>query len=174
MIRALGRLLRRWRAGPDTRVAEDPRFSEVPRRLVLRAEFADGEPLPDGPVSPALAWTSVPAQTQSLAIVVEDLDVPFPRPFVHAVVYAIDPQTTSLTSGEIAPDGMTLGYNGIGRRSFLAATPLPGHGPHRYVFTVLAIDYVPRFDQPPTRGRLLDAAAGHVVALGEIVGTRER
>jgi phosphatidylethanolamine-binding protein (PEBP) family uncharacterized protein len=45
---------------------------------------------------------------------------------------------------------------------------------HRYVFTVLAVDYVPRFDQPPTRGRLLDAIAGHVLALGEITGTRER
>jgi Raf kinase inhibitor-like YbhB/YbcL family protein len=173
-MRALGRALRGWRAGPDARVAEDPRFAQVPRSLVQRCAFADGEPLPDGPASPALAWTGVPEGTAALAIVVEDLDVPFPRPFVHAVAYAIDPRTASVGAGELAPDRMTLGYNGIGRRSYLAATPLPGHGPHRYVFTVLAIDYVPRFDQPPTRGRLLDAAAGHVVALGEIVGTRER
>jgi len=173
-MRALGRLLRRWRAGPEARVAEDPRFSEVPRTIVLRSDFADGEALPDGEASPALTWTDVPEHTQSLALVVEDLDVPFPRPLAHAVVYALAPHTTALPAGGIVADRVTLGYNGLGRRSFLAATPLPGHGPHRYVFTLLAIDYAPRFDQPPTRSRLLDAAAGHVVALGEITGTRER
>jgi hypothetical protein len=174
MIRALGRVLRRWRAGADTRVAEDPRFAEVPRTLIVRAAFAHGEPLPEGSASPALEWTGVPDGTATLAIVVEDIDVPIPRAATHAVAYAIDPQTTSLEAGALAPDRMTLGFNIGGRRAFAPAAPLPGHGPHRYVFTVLAIDYVPRFDQPPTRGRLLDAVAGHVVALGEITGTRER
>jgi len=36
------------------------------------------------------------------------------------------------------------------------------------------VDFVPRFDQPPTKGRLLDAIAGHVAALAELMGTRER
>ena len=67
-----------------------------------------------------------------------------------------------------------MGYNGAGRRDYIAPAPLPGHGAHRYVFTLLAVDYVPRFDQPPTRGRLLDAIAGHVAGLGELIGSLER
>jgi phosphatidylethanolamine-binding protein (PEBP) family uncharacterized protein len=69
---------------------------------------------------------------------------------------------------------MTMGINGAGKCSYLPPSPIPGHGVHRYVFTLLAVDFVPRFDQTPTRGRLLDAIAGHVIAVGELVGTMER
>jgi phosphatidylethanolamine-binding protein (PEBP) family uncharacterized protein len=67
-----------------------------------------------------------------------------------------------------------MGYNGAGRCDYVAPSPLPGHGPHRYYFTLLAVTYVPRFDQTPTKGRLLDAIAGHVAALGELFGIAER
>lgn len=171
----IGRALRGRRAGAQWRVAEDPRFSAVARTIVVRSSgFVDDGPLPDGPLSPPLEWSGVPDGTAELAIIVEDVDVPLPRPVTHAVAYAIDPQTRSLGAGELAPDRITLGKGAFGTQRFVAPSPIPGHGPHRYVFTVLALDYVPRFDQPPTRGRLLDAAAGHVIALGEITGTRER
>ncbi len=102
--------------------------------------------------------------------------MPFPRPLTHAVVYEIAPSTTSLEANAL--DGkhehVTMGYNGGGGLYYISPAPIPGHGPHRYIFTLLAVDFVPRFDQPPTRGRLLDAVAGHVRALGELMGTAER
>ena len=160
LLRAFGRRLRHVRAGEGYRVAEDPRFSAVPRTIALRGEaFGDGEPLPPGAHSPALVWSNVPEGAKYLALVVEDVDVPLPRPLAHGVAYGLDLATPRLEAGAIA--------------SFRAPTPIPGHGVHRYVFTLLAADYVPRFDQAPTRGRLLDAIAGHVVALGELTGTRE-
>lgn len=175
MMRAIGRALRERRAGARWRVAEDPRFAGVPRTIAIHSDaFADGGALPDGPDSPALRWSGVPERTAMLALVVEDVDVPLPRPATHAVAYAIDPQTNALDAGGIAPGQITLGTGAFGTRRYIAPSPIPGHGVHRYVFTVLAVDYVPRFDQPPTRGRLLDAIAGHVLALGEITGTRER
>jgi len=175
MMRALGRALRDRRAGERWRVAEDPRFSAVPRTITILSDaFDDGGALPDGPGSPPLRWTGVPEGTAMLALVVEDVDVPLPRPATHAVAYAIDPQTDGLAAGGIAPEQIALGSGAFGARRYIAPSPIPGHGAHRYVFTVLAVDYVPRFDQPPTRGRLLDAIAGHVLALGEITGTRER
>jgi hypothetical protein len=175
MMRAIGRALRERRAGERWRVAEDPRFSAVPRTITILSDaFADGGALPDDPASPPLRWSGVPERTAMLALVVEDVDVPLPRPATHAIAYAIDPQTNALEAGGIAPGQMSLGTGAFGTRRYIAPAPLPGHGPHRYVFTVLAVDYVPRFDQPPTRGRLLDAIAGHVLALGEITGTRER
>ena len=171
----MGRRLRGWRAGDEYRVAEDIRFSQVPRTIDLRSPaFAYGEPIPAGSASPPLAWSGVPAAAKMLALVVEDVDAPMLRPLTHAIAYAIDPATTSLGEGALDGAHVTMGYNGAGRRGYVAPAPLPGHGPHRYVFTLLAVDFVPRFDQPPTRGRLLDAIAGHVAALGELIGSLER
>jgi Raf kinase inhibitor-like YbhB/YbcL family protein len=170
-----GRRVRSWRAGDEWRVAEDIRFSQVPRTIVVQsAAFAYGEPIPPDPASPPLAWSGVPPEAKMLALVVEDVDVPLLRPLTHAVAYAIDPATTSLEGGALDGTHVTMGYNGAGRRGYVAPAPLPGHGIHRYVFTLLAVDFVPRFDQPPTRGRLLDAIAGHVAALGELIGSLER
>jgi len=176
IVRFFGRRVRRWRAGPELRVAEDIRFNAVPRTIELRSPaFAFGARMPvDG--SPPLEWSSVPTETQTLVMVVEDVDVPFPRPLTHAIVYEIPPATTSFEKNVL--DGkhehVTMGYNVSGGLYYIAPAPIPGHGPHRYIFTLLAVDYVPRFDQPPTRGRLLDAVAGHVRALGELMGTAER
>jgi Raf kinase inhibitor-like YbhB/YbcL family protein len=175
VIRALGRRLRGWRAGAEHRVAEDPRFAHLPPAITLRsAAFEDGGAFA-GADSPPLAWDGVPAGTQTLVLIVEDVDAPLPRPFVHAVVYGIAPAATSLAGGVLAADGPahTLGYNGLRRTEYRPPHPLPGHGPHRYVFTLLAVDFVPRFDQPPSRGRVLDAIAGHALALGELTGVRE-
>jgi hypothetical protein len=194
-MRALGRRIRGWRAGAEHRTAEDDRFFDVPHTIELLSDaFASGEPLPSSHLSPPLRWSGVLAEARCLALIVEDVDVPLLRPRVHAIAYAIDPATTSFSEGALtgaqfaagnlgrtrfAADALgrtqfALGYNGARRRAYEAPAPLPGHGLHRYVFTLLAIDFTPRFDQPPTKGRLLDAISGHVISLGELVGTAER
>jgi Raf kinase inhibitor-like YbhB/YbcL family protein len=174
-MRLFGRRLRRWRAGAEYRVAEDVRFSQAPRTIALRSPaFANRGPMPGGKASPPLEWSGVPPGAKTLVLVVEDVDAPLLRPLTHALAYAIDPATTSLPAGALDGTQLEMGYNGGGRRGYVPPAPLPGHGAHTYVFTLLAVDYVPRFDQPPTRGRLLDAIAGHVAALGELTGTLER
>ena len=165
----------RRRAGPDLRVAEDPRFAYVPRTIELRSDaFRDGEPLAQTDVSPPLAWCNVPEETKKLALVMEDVDVPFPRPLDHAVAYDIDPSAVALAAGALDGTQVTMGYNGSGHQGYVAPAPLPDQGPHRYYITLLAIDFVPSFDEPPTKVRLLDAIAGHVLALGETHFTTER
>ena len=173
--RFFGRRIRKWRAGSEWRVGEDIRFSAVPRTLQLSSPaFAYGQPMPVSPDSPPLEWSGVPPQTKTLVLVMQDVDVPLLRPLTHAIAYEIDPRTTSLEAGALDGNHVTMGINGGGRRGYIAPAPIPGHGPHRYVFTLMAVDYEPRFDQPPTKGRLLDAIAGHVIALAELMGTVER
>ena len=175
MMRFFGRAIRSWRAGADYRVGEDKRFARVPRTIEMQSPaFESGQEMPDSKVSPPLAWAGVPPETRMLALIVEDVDAPLLRPLTHAVAYAIPPETMSLDEGALSGGDVQMGYNGAGRRDYIAPAPIAGHGEHGYVFTLLAVDFVPRFDQPPTRGRLLDAIAGHVIALAEIVGTRER
>jgi len=152
------------------------RFNAVPRTITLRSPaFGSGERLPLD-ASPPLEWSGVPPEAKTLVLVVEDVDVPFPRPLTHAVAYAIAPATTALERAALdgAHAGVTMGYNNGGTLRYAEPAPLPGAAPHRFVFTVLAVDFVPRFDQPPTRERLLDAVAGHVCALGELIGLAER
>lgn len=175
LLRLVGRRLRGVRAGEEYRVGEDMRFAHVPRTMTLTSDaFVEGAEIPDGHDSPPLRWSGVPAETRSLVLVVEDVDVPFPRSLTHAVAYDIDPASTSLEAGALESTRTTMGFNTVGRRAYIAPSPIPGHGPHRYVFTLLAVSFVPRFDQPPTRTRLLDAIAGHVIALAELSGTKER
>src|SRR6202163_1595941 len=81
MMRLFGRRIRHWRAGPEYRVAEDVRFSAVPRTIQLRsAAFEDGGSSPISKPPPPLTWSGVPPQAQRLVLVMEDVDVPLLRP----------------------------------------------------------------------------------------------
>jgi phosphatidylethanolamine-binding protein (PEBP) family uncharacterized protein len=58
--------------------------------------------------------------------------------------------------------------------TWLPPDPPVGHGQHRYVFQVFALDTVPRFEARPGRAELLDKIKGHVIAKGLLIGTYER
>jgi Raf kinase inhibitor-like YbhB/YbcL family protein len=190
-MRALGRLLRGFRAGEAHLAWNDvvlPARAPVP--LALRsAAFADGAPIPQrhagsgvgDDVSPPLEWTGLPATTRELAIVVEDPSAPIPRPFVHAVVYGIAPSVRAIAEGALSPpaaagphEGFAVGKNSLGRRVYMGPRPVPGHGSHDYVFQIFALDRPLGFAKPPSRGELVRAMAGAVVGRGRLVGTYER
>ena len=149
--------------------------------------FADGEPMPvrftqDGEnLSPPLRWEGLPAQTQSMVLLVEDADIPLPRPLVHLIVHSIPPNKTEFAEGEIAlrvsgtmPGGWACGRNALGRPGWTAPTPPPGHGPHRYAFQIFALDARPQFDYPPGRAMLRRTIRPHLIAQGRMIGTYER
>jgi len=137
---------------------------------------ADGEG-----VSPALDWSAVPAQTRSVVLLVQDADIPAPRPLTHLILYGISPALNHLAEGEMrlrlrgpSPRGYRYGRNGFGRTGWLPPSPLPGHGAHRYAFQVFALDTEIRFSIPPGRTTLIRAMADHVVGFGQVIGTYER
>ena len=147
--------------------------------------FADGARIPprftaDGEgVSPPLSWRGVPTGTHSLALIVEDADSPTPAPLVHAIIWGLDADSGSIEEGAIVAQGHPAG-GGVGRNSFLVQGWLPpdpptGHGDHRYVFQLLALD-CPAADlgDAPGRGALLRAVAGHVIGAGILTGLYAR
>jgi hypothetical protein len=125
----------------------------------------DGEDL-----SPPLTWTNPPDETRSLALVVDDPDAPN-GVFTHWVAWGLDPGAGGLGEGQAAP---SEGRNDFGTTGYRGPCPPPGHGRHRYVFRLYALDAVPEPGSGAVKAALEQAIEGHVLTMAELVGTYER
>jgi Raf kinase inhibitor-like YbhB/YbcL family protein len=184
----IGRLLRPLRSGTARLAGNDPRIAAPSTIEVSSPDFASGTMMParyrgKDAVLPPLRWTGVPADARQLVLVAEDVDVPFAAPLVHAIAYGLSPQKAAFAAGEIpkagprTPPDLPDAWLGKAMGTFagyLAPTPIPGHGPHRYVYQIFALDTeLARFASPPSKRALLAAMAGHVLARGAVVGVAE-
>ncbi|HEX2495159.1 MAG TPA: YbhB/YbcL family Raf kinase inhibitor-like protein [Steroidobacter sp.] len=174
------------RAGAENLAVADTEFTGVNASIQVRSPAFDyNEPIPaqytaDGEgLSPPLEWRGVPPNAEAVVLLVEDADSPTPEPFVHAIVWDLPGTDASLPAGALPSSAKPTSRHALGRNSYLSANyvppdPPPGHGRHRYVFQVLALDVAPRFDAPPGRAALMDKIKGHVIAKGLLIGTYER
>jgi Raf kinase inhibitor-like YbhB/YbcL family protein len=121
-------------------------------------------------VSPPLRWTNVPEGTRSLALVVDDRDAPG-GVFTHWIAWGFDPAAEGLGEGEPAP---LEGHNDFGTRGYRGPCPPPGHGRHRYVFRLYALDTEPELGAGTAKTELEQAIAGHVLTTAELLGIYER
>jgi Raf kinase inhibitor-like YbhB/YbcL family protein len=121
-------------------------------------------------LSPPLRWANVPDEARSLALLVDDPDAPR-GVFTHWVAWGLDPGAGGLGEGDGAPGE---GRNDFGRVGYRGPCPPPGHGRHRYVFRLYALDH--ELELPSGAGKvdLEQAIAGHVLTTAELVGTYER
>lgn len=96
-----------------------------------------------GNVSPPLAWSDPPMGTQSYAVTVFDRDAP--GGFWHWIAFNIPVGAHGLNAGAGAPhNGNAPGdteqlRNDFGNAGYSGPCPPPGK-PHRYVFTVYALN----------------------------------
>ncbi len=120
-------------------------------------DITDGGVLPDGQVyskgntSPHLAWSGAPEGTKSYAVTCFDPDAPTGSGFWHWTAANIPADVTELATGASSrgmPAGAVQGRTDFGETGYGGAAPPPGHGPHRYIFTVFAVD-TERLDVTP-------------------------
>lgn len=109
-------------------------------------DITDGGVLPDAQVqakgnrSPHLKWSGAPEGTKSYAVTCYDPDAPTGSGFWHWTVANIPADVTELPAGGPVPAGAVEGRTDFGEPGYGGAAPPPGHGPHRYIFTVFAVD----------------------------------
>jgi Raf kinase inhibitor-like YbhB/YbcL family protein len=127
---------------------------ELPTFTVTSQSFTDGQPWSQPQVSglmgaggedqsPQLSWSGFPEETRSFAVTVYDPDAPTGSGFWHWAVANLPGTVTELPAGvgdgsSLPGDAITL-RNDAGLRRFVGAAPPPGHGHHRYIVAVHAL-----------------------------------
>ena len=142
---------------------------------ITSAAFEQGKPIPseytcDGPDPvPPLAFSEVPANARSLALIMDDPDAPVGL-WVHWLVWNIPPNTAAIAKGQKIPwpQGTTSwnrpGYGG----------PCPPSGTHRYFFKLYALDTTIDLKPSARKPDLEKAMGGHILAQAQLMGTYSR
>jgi Raf kinase inhibitor-like YbhB/YbcL family protein len=137
-------------------------FPDVPSFVLTSNDVSHGETLPMAQVSgifgaggedisPHLTWSDFPAESKSFAVTCFDPDAPTGSGFWHWNLINIPVGVTELATGAGSQDGRQLPSgvvvinNDASLPGYLGAAPPQGHGEHRYVFAVHALD-VDRID----------------------------
>jgi Raf kinase inhibitor-like YbhB/YbcL family protein len=126
-------------------------------------------------IAPPLAWSQLPHETKSLALIVDDPDAPDPKApkmtWVHWVVFDIPSFAPGLPEGGRLPAGAREGQNDWKRVGY--GGPCPPIGRHRYFHKLYALDTELQLERP-TKAELEAAMAGHILATAELIGTYQK
>lgn len=144
--------------------------------------FADGSPIPkkytaDGAdVSPPLAWSDLPAGTQSFALICDDPDAPRGT-WVHWVLFNLPANTTSLPEGygnsKTLAGGAISGTNDFGKTGYGGPSPPRGKA-HRYFFKLYALGAPLKLAPGATKAEVEEAIKGQIVGQAQWMGTYQR
>jgi Raf kinase inhibitor-like YbhB/YbcL family protein len=153
----------------------------MPKITLTSAAYQEGQRIParftgeGDDVSPALSWSEPPAGAKEWALIMDDPDAPTSDPWVHWVMYKIPPATRRLPEGasKSAAAGVQ-GTNSFDETGYNGPYPPKGHGLHHYHLKVYALDQTLTLPPGATKEALQAAMAGHVLALGELVGVYDR
>lgn len=167
-------------------------LTPAPELQVASESFNDGDTL--GPdqrsgilgaggkdMSPQLSWSGAPEGTRSFAVTMWDPDAPDPGGYWHWAVLNIPPEVSSVPAGSGGQDGHALPAgafqlkNDGGRSGYVGAAPPRGHGPHRYIVAVHALNVEDLGIEKDSEARILASALpAHTLARGTITGMFER
>jgi hypothetical protein len=135
--------------------------------------FPGGDSIPDkygrvfDDINPPLTFDDIPADTESLALIMDDPDAPGAT-FTHWVIYNITPASTRIAEGEL-PAGAVEGLNDYGKKGY--GGPKPPTGTHRYFFKLFALDTKLSIASGATAEEVSEAMRDHILSKAELAGT---
>ncbi len=131
----------------------------------------------DRPTNPPLSISGVPEEAKSLALIMDDPDVPKQlRPdgvFDHWVLFNIPVETREIPEGTSAG---TPGANTGGGNAYTGPCPPPQFEPaeHRYIFKLYALDIELDVGPGAEKRKVIEAMQGHILAEAELIGKYKR
>lgn len=151
-----------------------------PMLQITSPAFENGSSIPskytcDGSnINPPLVISGVPEGAQTLALIMDDHDVPrsvrTDGVWDHWVVFNIPATTTIIEEGKKAPGTYGVGTNK--KASYLG--PCPPDREHRYSFRLYALDTILGLSQWATKDQVISAMMGHIVEESMLEGRYER
>ncbi len=137
---------------------------------IISTDFTEGGVIPirytcDGKdINPPLRISGTPDNAKSLALIIQDPDVPIKGGFTHWVMWNIP------LNGNIPEDykGAVQGYNDAKKKGYMGMCPPTGT--HHYYFKVYALDKILTLPANTGKVDLEKAMKGHILAQGQILG----
>jgi len=116
--------------------------------------------------NPPFSISNVPAQTKSLALIMDDPDAPRGT-FTHWLMWNIPPDTKIIDENDW-PEGAEQGINDGGQLGYMG--PCPPEGVHHYHFKLYALSSVLNLPGDTTREKLENEIEKNLLEEAEIVG----
>jgi Raf kinase inhibitor-like YbhB/YbcL family protein len=152
-------------SSPDAQLA-----AKVPEVYVANLFGCTG-----GNMSPPLQWTGAPAGAKSFVVTLFDPDEHGdPSGWWHWIVYNLPASVDKLPKGAgversaVLPPGTMQGRTDLGNDAYHGPCPDKGEPPHRYTFTVYALN-VEKLDVPPDSSGAMVVSTAKEHSLGKAV-----
>jgi phosphatidylethanolamine-binding protein (PEBP) family uncharacterized protein len=133
----LGKVLRRIRAGERRSPLSGTGFDAPQSITVTSSALPDGGAMPASSagkgvgdnISPPLRWTGLPSETRQIVLIIDDIDVPLPRPLLHTIA-VIDPTLDGVAASSLQPGatGMRFIRADLGNRGTPGRARFPATG----------------------------------------------
>jgi len=153
--------------------------------LIESPSFLNHGPMPkihtgfDQDISPAFRLSNVSERSVSIAIIMDDLDIPMIKAYNHWLIWNI-PGTGEITGsipyGPAVPLlGNAVQGIGYGKHRYRGPKqPVFVRNTHRYIFRFYTLDCFLDLSCGARKKELLAAMAGHIIQEGSITGTYRR
>lgn len=157
---------------------------------IKSSAFSNGETIPirytgeGSDVSPRIEWSHIPPECKGLAIICEDPDAPKSRqlghPFIHWLAYNIPcdvltlPEDIDKIAEVDTPYRFEQGLNSFGEIGYSGPLPPRGDGPHRYFFTLLALDVTKVAPAGADYIAVSKNMNGHILKTAQLMGVFHR
>lgn len=122
-------------------------------------------------VNPPVTFSDIPKEAKSLVLIVDDPDAVSKKPWIHWVVFNIDPTTLEIAENSV-PSGAIEGITDFGKPGW--GGPCPPSGAHRYFFKLYALDTTLHLLDGAKKEEVEEAMNNHILSSAELIGVYKR